>query len=449
MGRTRLAFPPLLLACAISAGLLAPVAEAKRGPCIPGQKKPTCRIWKAKVFTTADGDTFNAKIRERGRWSKRKDIRLLGVQAMELTDYSRAHGRKGECHGVEAAERLEDLLQGPKTKRRIVRLAAFRAGSKTEGARGRLRRGVAYRSGGRWHDAGSVLMREGHAIWDPNAQEWAFNRLYAKLAADAARKGLRVWDPDACKAGPYETSVLRMKIKWDAIGNDGQNVNGEWVRITNTDPVNIVTLKGWYVRDAYLRRYEFPKQYKFPQGAVLPPGESVRVHVGRGRDDPKDFYWGEPESIFQNVDGGQRATGDGAYLYDPDGDLRSYVQYPCQSSCSEPLKGKVTLEGHPRAPESVTVTNKSNETINLYEYEVESVPYFYEFAPTSVLLPGESITINIKGNPSRDTPFLKAWGLRDYILGDKSDVISLRNPTGAPFLCDSWGRGPRTRCPGV
>src|SRR5687768_18246670 len=62
MARTRRVLPLLLLACTLMTGLLAPAAEAKRGPCIPGQKKPKCRIWKAKVFTVADGDTFNAKI---------------------------------------------------------------------------------------------------------------------------------------------------------------------------------------------------------------------------------------------------------------------------------------------------------------------------------------------------------------------------------------------------
>src|SRR5688500_16360810 len=150
MARSLPLLPALLLTCTFTAGLLAPAAEAKRGPCIPGQKKPTCRIWKAKVFTTADGDTFNAKIWENGHWTPRKDIRLLGVQAMELSNYSRAHGREGDCHAVAAAERLEYLLQGARVKRRIVRLAAFRNSSKTAGARGRLRRGVAYKQGGSW-----------------------------------------------------------------------------------------------------------------------------------------------------------------------------------------------------------------------------------------------------------------------------------------------------------
>ena len=92
MGRTHRVLSLLLGLSALMAGAVTPAAEARRGPCIPGQKKPTCRIWTAKVITVADGDTFNARIRERGRWSRRRDIRLLGVQAMELRDYSRAYG---------------------------------------------------------------------------------------------------------------------------------------------------------------------------------------------------------------------------------------------------------------------------------------------------------------------------------------------------------------------
>ena len=446
MARTRLFVPLVLLSVALT-GSLAPAAEAKRGPCIPGQKKPTCRIWTAKVFTVADGDTFNAKIREGGRWSARKDIRLLGVQAMELTDYSRANGRKGECHAVEAAERLEYLLQGPRVKRRLVRIAAFRESSKTDGARGRLRRGVAYKSGGRWRDAGAVLMREGHALWDPNAQEWAWNKLYAKLAAQAASEGKRIWDPDSCGAGPSAQSVLSLKVKWDANGNDGKNINGEWVRITNTDLVNDVSLRGWYLRDAYLRAYEFPKQFKFPGGAVIPAGGSIQVHVGKGRDTPTDYYWGEPDAIFQNVEGGgMKGAGDGAYLYDPDGDLRAWTQYPCQLSCSDPAKGSVKIAANRTVPESVRITNTSPaQTLELYEYEVETSPWFYEFGPRTILGPGQSIRVIVQRNASRDTALVKGWGLESFVLADRRDVVTLRNPLGAPITCIAWGRA--MRCP--
>jgi endonuclease YncB( thermonuclease family) len=437
------------VACTILVGLLAPAAEAKRGPCIPGQKKPTCRIWKAKVFTVADGDTFNAKIWERGRWSTRKDIRLLGVQAMELSDYSRAHGRKGDCHAVEAAERLEFLLQGARVKRRIVRLAAFRKSSKTAGARGRLRRGVAYKQGGRWLDAGTTLITEGHGLWDPNRKEWAWNNRLSTLAAEAAHKGVGIWDTDACGAGPQDEVPLEVKVKWDASGRDGQNVNGEWVRIANNDPVNEMSLQGWTLRDAYLRFYEFPRKYEFPEGAVIPPGGSIQVHVGKGKDSPTDLFWGEPDPIFENVEGGARGVGDGGYLFDPQGDLRAYQQYPCRMMCHDPAAGKVRIDAHPQAPESVTVTNKTGQSVDLSWYEIESVPYFYEFKRGTVLGPKQSITVVVMQNPARDTALELGWGMKAYLFGDKSDVVSLRDPRGAPIACDSWGRGDRSDCPGV
>ena len=93
--------------------------------------------------------------------------------------------------------------------------------------------------------------------------------------------------------------------------------------------------------------------------------------------------------------------------------------------------------------------NHSHDAIDLWQYEVESVPYFYEFSRGTVLQPGETLFVVVKRDPSRDNPFVKGWGLKEFILGDKSDVVSLRNPMGAPFACASWGHGPRSKCPGV
>ena len=279
-------------------------------------------------MAVADGDTVNARIRENGGWSERRDIRLLGLQAMELRDYSRAHGRKGECHAVRAAERLEFLLQGRRLKRRQIRVAAFRASSRTAGRRGRLRRGIAFRANRRWHDVGAVLMREGHVLWDPNGKEWAWNKRYAKLAGRAARDGKRIWDTDACGRGPAHAAELRLRLKWDAEGNDGENVNGEWVRIRNAGLAN-VSLGRWWVRDSALRRF------RFPRGTVVPAGGSIRLRVGTGTADANTFFWGQLEPVFENVKR-RRGIGDGAYLFDPQGDLRAWRMYPCRGACSGP-----------------------------------------------------------------------------------------------------------------
>jgi hypothetical protein len=223
-------------------------------------------------------------------------------------------------------------------------------------------------------------------------------------------------------------------------------VNGEWVRVRNTHPTRTVSLEGWWLRDASLHLYDFPAQFTFPGGAVLGPGASLVVHVGAGADTATDLYWGETDPIFENVKGGTSHSGDGAYLFDPDGDLRAYAQYPCEIGCDEPLLWKVVIGVHPTAPESITVANISAETVNLYEYEIENVPYFYEFRPTAFLQPGAATTVYVGASSRLDAPFVKGWGLPSFILDNESDVVTLRNPIGAPFACVAWGGD---SCPSV
>jgi endonuclease YncB( thermonuclease family) len=330
MRRTRLALPLLLAVAALGCALAAPADAVRRGSCIPGKKRPKCRVWTGKVMAVADGDTVNVRVWENGHWSVRRDIRLLGLQAMELTDYSRAHGRKGECHAVEAAERLEFLLQGRRVKRRKIRIASFRASSRTAGRRGRLRRGIADMSGGHWHDVGAMLMREGHALWDPNGKEWAWNRRYGKLASRAALARRGIWDTDHCSDGPNPAAALKLKVRWDAPHNDARHVNGEWVRIKNRDPLNPLSLHRWWIRDSALRRF------RLPSTAVIPPGGSIRVRVGKGSNNALNFFWGQSEPVFENVKRGRRGVGDGAYLFDPQGDLRAWRMYPCRPGCGGP-----------------------------------------------------------------------------------------------------------------
>ena len=271
-------------------------------------------------MTVADGDTVNVRIRQNGVWSARRDIRLVSIQAMELTDYSRKRGRKGDCHAVEAAERLEFLLQGRRVKRKRIRIAAYKP--KSGGSRGRLRRAIHYRAGGRWHDAGTTLMREGHVLWDPSGQDWAWNKRYGKLARRAADAGKRLWDTDYCGAGPSPSTVVTVAVKWDAEGPDGRNVNGEYLRVTNWDPVRSLPLRGWWVRDSALRRF------RFPRGTLVPPRGSIFVRVGKGTAHGNTFFWGQPDPIFQNATRGRKGIGDGGYLFDPQGDLRAWHMYP-------------------------------------------------------------------------------------------------------------------------
>ena len=70
MRLTRLLVPPLLVALLGLALLAASAAEARRAPCVAGQKQPTCQIWTAKVKAVADGDTVKATIKQGRRFSE-------------------------------------------------------------------------------------------------------------------------------------------------------------------------------------------------------------------------------------------------------------------------------------------------------------------------------------------------------------------------------------------
>ena len=446
--------------------VIAPAASAAKVPCVVGTKAPKCKVWTAKGTVAADGDTFRPKVKEGKKWSEKVTVRMIGIQAPELSSYSRAHGRKGNCLGVEAAEELDKLLKGQ------YRLVAMKSGSTTQGKRARLRRTVQVKRGGKWIDPAMVLLQKGLVLWFPNgSDEWAWNGTYARIAEQAAAKGVGLWNPNACgKPGPSESSPLTLKVKWDAEGTDSNKTNnGEWVRIKNGDPVNPVPLAGWTLRDSDLRGQKMQSGYRFPANAVVPAGGAITVKVGRGANDGNTFYWGNDKVIFDNASADQKQLGDGAYLFDPHSEMRAHVQYPCRTACSDPLDGKLELSARYMGIEHewITITNRSAEWVSLNEYEIENVPWFYEFGPRDILAPGTALTLwvrephdvpaDVSGRKLlvKPEPGLSIPGLRDFelssaflswkydkgMLADDGDVVVLRNPAGAPVggACHRWG----------
>lgn len=287
-------------------------AHAARAACVPGG--PACTAWTGGVTFVADGDTLDVDVRGDGT-RRPVRVRVTGIQAMEQSVYSRRPSRRrGECHALAATARLEQLVRRGGGR---VRLLAQDPASRS---RHRTRRAVGVRTPNGWRDVGRVLVREGLALWLANRTEWAWNADYGRLtrAAAAARRGL--FDGDACGAGPAGDPSVR--VNWDAAGNDARNVNGEWIDVVNDDPSRALPLAGWWVRDSDLRRFVLP------EGTVVPPGRSLRVHVGAGRASARSLFWGLPRPVFENAVDDGRGRGDGAYLFDPQGDLRAWDVYP-------------------------------------------------------------------------------------------------------------------------
>ena len=415
--------PPLVLLL-----LLVPVtaAEARRGPCVPGKSRPTCTVWTAKVVFVHDGDTLEVDIDGDGSRRTRR-IRMTGVNAPELTRYaSDPRRRRGECHSLEAIARTEGIVR---RGRRRVRLAARNPASRSGH---RLRRSVAVRSGGGWRDVGTTLVREGRALWLPHPVEYHYNRAYSTLAQRAAAAGKGIYDPDACGAGPEVR--LRVWVNWDAEGNDADNLNDEWIRIKNLEP-RPIPLGGWWVRDSDLRRYVLPGS------AVVPAGGTITVRAGSGSGGGSDFFWGLPGPPFENVTHDAKALGDGAYLYDPQGDLRAFMLYPCRERCTDPLLGAIALEASPRRNEYIDVRNVTSAPIDLEGYRMQTTFHGYHFGGDSMLAPGETMRIETQGNPRDDTRLERHWGFDETILRDGGDAVKLVTYTNITIACDAWGSG--------
>ncbi len=410
----------------LTAAALPAAASATTGQCLLRGSGPRCYVWTGKVTFVADGDTISVDIDGDGTRLSRR-VRLTGLQAMEQTVYpSRAAQRRGECHAIEATGRLDQLLKAGRYNVRLLALdPASRSGS-------RLRRSVAVRTKGRWRDVGRTLLSEGHALWLPNSREYAWNRDYSVLAGRASRLQANLWDPDYCAAGPSEGAPLTMSVNWDADGNDNLDPNGEWVRIKNADPVNAVPLGGWWLRDSALRRYEFP------DGATVPPGREITLYGGRGDENDTEFYWGLRFPAFENVTRDERDMGDGAYLFDPEGDLRLSMTYPCREGCTDPNQGTLQLTAQPKGRESVQIANVGAVPVDLEPYRLTSRPYGYSFAPGSVVQPGETLRVRLWESYDEDSALVRYWPI-GRILNNGGDSVQLRRYDDVVVACTAWG----------
>lgn len=393
----------VLAAAVLCLAVVPAPAQASTVACRPGAGSPRCSVWTGRVAWVPDGDTLLVDVNGDGTRAPRS-IRMIGVQAMEQHVYSpNPVRRRGECHALEATARVEKLVEAGNG---IVRLTAEHAASSS---RNRPLRSVAVKIGGRWVDIGQDLVRKGYALPLPFAGEDAWGQAYALAAGRAAAEHDHLWDDDHCGAGP--ATGARLTVWANVIGD-------EWVRIGNAGS-RAIDLGGWWVRDSGLRRYTFGR------GTVVAPGGHVYVHVGKGRDTATDKYWGLPAQIFTNVD-----PGDGAYLFDPQGDLRRAFVYPCVVSCGSPLTGKIDLKVKYAGIESITVTNVSAGPVDLQGHVVVSGRYQHRFDEPEIVPAGGSVDVRLDGGRA--------------VLDDAGGAVRLETADRWTVVCRWWGSG---KCP--
>ena len=210
---------------------------------------------------------------------------------------------------------------------------------------------------GRWRDVGTILMREGLALWWPTvARVVRRTRRYSVLLqrAIAAQRGL--FDPDALRRRPERGLAAQ------AVGSTGtptattpptRRASGSR-SATSTRSTRSRSAAGTCATPACAAT-------SFPPQAVIPPGGTItrrRRHATATTRPCSPGACARP--VFENASYDEDAMGDGAYLFDPLGNVRATMVYPCRDQCSDPLQGAVALSADPNGRrESVTITNVS------------------------------------------------------------------------------------------
>jgi hypothetical protein len=103
------------------------------------------------------------------------------------------------------------------------------------------------------------------------------------------------------------TSVAISATQFNAPGDDRQNVNGEWIQLTNRGD-DTVLIAGWTLSDtSHSTVYTFPAM-------LLVPGETITVFSGTGSLNNTALFMGKNEPVWGNI-------GDIAILKDGQGTI--------------------------------------------------------------------------------------------------------------------------------
>lgn len=399
-----------------------------------GSSGQYCYVSYGKVTHVDDGDTIDVDVNGDGTSTPIR-VRFLGLNAMELHHYSTNPSKwTGECWGVNAAKRVYAVFHAHPAVKLMVSNPNSMAGSS-----GRYYRAVFYKgSDGHWHDLAADELSRGLGLFDTSGTTYAFNARWDLISQKAQVARVGMWSgANHCGTSPSPSAQLQVKVNWDADSSD--TASGEWADIRNLGASD-VTIGGWWFRDSFFRGYK-ARGYVFPSGTVVPAGGSIRLHAGSGTNDASNLYWGLSGPPWENT-GAPKNQGDGGYLFDPKGNMRFWMSYPCLTAC--PTMPRLTAQVHPTTPEYVDITNNDTSTVALWDYMLYQNPDFYHFHKSDVLQPGQTVRLYMSTNgPKGSADYVLDWGLPVNQLPDGGDDVRIVDYRGdsASYNCAAWGNG--------
>ena len=280
-----------LIAAALLAGCTSASSNGATGDTRASNPPPTSATegtdnWRSTEIV--DGDTLYVS----GPLGE-LEVRIIGVNTPE----------SGECFYEEATDALAELVTG-----NDLVLVADRSDVDQFG------RALRYVETTDGVDVGAELVANGFAIARRYPPDDARADTYAEFQRTAQREGRGLWAPDACGDSELDGVEIVIDVNADAPGDDGVNLNGEWVRFTNAG-AEAIELDGWEVADeSASHRYTF-------DDLRLEPGADVTLFSGCGPDDETARYWCVSGSAVWNN------SGDTVFLRDGNGNIVASLSY--------------------------------------------------------------------------------------------------------------------------
>lgn len=264
----------------------------------PGTTTPPADGVTVTVIEVVDGDTLRVRYPN----GSRDTARLLGVDTPEVY----GENTPDEFEGVPATDAGRACLReyGDRAsafaERRLTGEEVTISFDANEPRRGYYDRLLVYVH----HDGREFnhqLVRRGLGrVYDSSFEKGDSYYATEAAAMDAGRGLWTCRDGDAGAATPTVTStppsgtgVVVSELHADAEGPDGENLNDEYVVVTNRGDES-VDLGGWTLTE------NADRTYTFPANTTLAAGESVTVHVGSGEDGDGHLYWGQSSPILNN-----------------------------------------------------------------------------------------------------------------------------------------------------
>ena len=407
-------------------GVIGLALAALGGP--PAGAATTSLVWSAPTTygstdRAIDGDTVAVRVDGDGTDVTPPHVRNTGIQAMEV----------GQCHSAEATAAMKVLVTGQR-----VQLTTTNPASASMGRP--VRHIEVVRPDGSLLDTQLAQLQGGHV-------------LPAVLGGDATRwKLLLHRGPAGCpqRHEPVGHRCLRQRplaVHAPArLGQLGRQRAGHPRQRVGPGPTTAAARFSGSVAGGCAPAPRTPSCS--PRRPGSRPRGTLTLWVGQGTNTTTSFYWGSTVTKFANASVATNAYGNGAYLFDPQGDLRAWSIYPCLHECSDPLAGKVSLAVRADA-DGVDADNVNGEYVRLspagtsridLSYKVLSANgYTHEFPKGSVVEPGETLTVHVgRGYSSRLRQY---WGNGSPVLANGGGTVELRSPESVRIACRQWGTG--------